>query len=167
MSEGDTISLPELDLEINILDVPGHTSGAIAYYTEKMVFSGDTLFTGGCGRLFEGTPTQMYSSLSKIKKLPTKTLVYCGHEYTIPNLQFAAAVEIDNKAIQRRLDLAQKTRDENQPTVPATLEIEKQTNPFLRCNEQSVINTASIRAGRVLDNPAEVFATIRNWKDSF
>ena len=167
VSEGDIISLPELDLEINILDVPGHTSGAIAYYTEKMVFSGDTLFTGGCGRLFEGSPTQMYSSLSKIKKLPTKTLVYCGHEYTIPNLQFAAAVEIDNKTIQRRLDLAQKTRDENQPTVPATLKIEKQTNPFLRCNEQSVINTASIRAGRALDNPAEVFATIRNWKDSF
>ena len=167
VSEGDIISLPELDLEINILDVPGHTSGAIAYYTEKMVFSGDTLFTGGCGRLFEGSPTQMYSSLSKIKKLPTKTLVYCGHEYTIPNLQFAAAVEIDNKIIQRRLELAQKTRDENQPTVPATLEIEKQTNPFLRCNKQSVINTASMRAGRTLDNPAEVFATIRNWKDSF
>jgi len=165
--EGDVISLPKLGLEINILDVPGHTSGAIAYYTEKMVFSGDTLFTGGCGRLFEGSPTQMYSSLSKIKKLPTKTLIYCGHEYTIPNLQFAAAVEIDNKTIQRRLDLAQKTRDKNQPTVPATLEIEKQTNPFLRCNEQSVINSASIRVGRALDNPAEVFATIRNWKDSF
>ena len=167
VGEGDIISLPELDLEINILDVPGHTSGAIAYYTKKMLFSGDTLFTGGCGRLFEGSPTQMYASLSKIKKLPTKTLVYCGHEYTIPNLQFATAVEIDNKAIQRRLDIAQKTRNENLPTVPATLEIEKQTNPFLRCNEQSVINAASMRAGKALDNPAEVFATIRDWKDSF
>jgi hydroxyacylglutathione hydrolase len=167
VGEGDIISLSELGLNISLLDVPGHTSGAVAYYTEKMVFSGDTLFTAGCGRLFEGSPAQMYSSLSKIKELPNETLVYCGHEYTVSNLQFAAAVESDNRTIQKRLDKARKTREQNQPTVPATLEIEKQTNPFLRCSEQSVINTASMRVGRTLDNPIEVFATIRIWKDSF
>ncbi len=103
VGEGDVVSLPELDLNLNILDVPGHTSGAIAYYTDKIVFSGDTLFTAGCGRLFEGTPPQMHASLSKFKSLADETLLYCGHEYTLSNLQFASTVEPDNKAIQVRL----------------------------------------------------------------
>ena len=166
MSEGDIINLSELGLNIRILDVPGHTSGAIAYYTEKMLFSGDTLFTAGCGRLFEGSPAEMYQSLSKIKKLSDDVLVYCGHEYTVSNLEFASTVEKNNKSIQKRLSMALQTRKMGQPTVPTSLEIEKQTNPFLRCEEESVINAASKRAGRILDNPVEVFATIRSWKDS-
>ena len=166
VSEGDSINFPELGLKIRVLDVPGHTSGAIAYYTEKMIFTGDTLFTGGCGRLFEGTPAEMYHSLTKIKELPDDTHIYCGHEYTVSNLKFASIVEKNNKSIQKRLDMSEQMRRINQPAVPASIEVEKRTNPFLRCEEESVINAASERAGRKLDNPVEVFATIRSWKDS-
>jgi hydroxyacylglutathione hydrolase len=167
VGEGDVVSLPELDLNLAILDVPGHTAGAVAYYADNMVFSGDTLFTAGCGRMFEGTPPQMHASLSKFKTLPDDTLVYCGHEYTVANLQFAASVEPDNTAIQERLKLAQQTRNENHPTVPATLAQEKETNPFLRCEQANVIHAAADYSGKTLDEPAEVFAAIRSWKDNF
>ena len=167
VGEGDTIFVSELDMEIQILDVPGHTSGAVAYYTRNMVFSGDTLFAAGCGRLFEGTAEQMYASLSKIKNLPSQTLLFCGHEYTVANLKFAATVENGNDMIKERLAEAIKKREGMQPTLPTTLETENQTNPFLRCNEKSVIDSASNYAGRSLDNPVDVFATIRDWKDSF
>jgi len=167
VGEGDIVSLPELDLNLEILDVPGHTSGAVAYYSDEMVFSGDTLFTAGCGRMFEGTPPQMHASLSKFKALADETLLYCGHEYTVANLKFAAAVEPDNKAIQERLQLAEETRSINQPTVPATLAEEKTTNPFLRCDDQAVITAASDYMGKNMEKPAEVFAAIRQWKDNF
>ena len=167
VGEGDVISLPELNLELNILDVPGHTSGAIAYYAEGMVFSGDTLFTAGCGRLFEGTPPQMHASLSKFKSLPDATLLYCGHEYTVSNLQFAKNVEPDNLAIQQRLAQAILTRNNNQPTVPATLKLEKETNPFLRCEVTNVIEAAITHTGKSLSEPADIFAAIRHWKDTF
>ena len=167
VGEGDIVSLPELDLNLNILDVPGHTSGAVAYYTNEMVFSGDTLFTAGCGRMFEGTPPQMHASLSKFKALADETLLYCGHEYTVANLKFAAAVEPDNKAIQERLQLAEEARSLNQPTVPATLAEEKITNPFLRCEKPAVISAASNFLGKSLHEPSEVFAAVRQWKDNF
>jgi len=167
VSEGDVINLPELGLNIRVLDVPGHTSGAIAYYAEKIIFSGDTLFAAGCGRLFEGTPAEMHHSLMKIKELPDDTLVYCGHEYTVSNLKFASIVEKNNESIQKRLAMAEKARKMNRPTVPTSLKTERETNPFLRCKEESIINAASKRAGRKIDNPTEVFATIRSWKDSF
>lgn len=167
VGEGDVISLDELNLELNILDVPGHTSGAVAYYTEGMVFSGDTLFTAGCGRMFEGTPPQMHASLSKFKTLSDETLIYCGHEYTVSNLKFAANVEPENEAIQRRLIQTKQLRDKNQPTIPSTLKIEKETNPFLRCEQTSVINAAANHSGKKLDKPHEVFAEIRSWKDNF
>ena len=167
VSEGDMITLDELGLKINVIDVPGHTLGAVAYYARGMLFSGDTLFTAGCGRLFEGTAEQMYNSLSKINALPNQTLIFCGHEYTVANLKFAAAVESDNKIIKKRLDEALKRRKKGLPTVPATLKIENQTNPFLRCNEQSIIDSVSNHAGKSINDPVEVFATIRNWKDSF
>lgn len=167
VGEGDVVPLAELDLTLNILDVPGHTSGAIAYYAEGMVFSGDTLFTAGCGRMFEGTPPQMHASLSKFKSLPENTLLYCGHEYTVSNLQFAENVEPDNKAIQVRLIQAKQSREQNQPTVPSTLKTEKETNPFLRCEQASVIDAANQHSGKIFDVPYEVFATLRLWKDSF
>lgn len=167
VAEGDIISLPELDLKLNILDVPGHTLDAIAYYANGMVFSGDTLFTAGCGRMFEGTPPQMHASLSKFKTLPDDTLLYCGHEYTVSNLQFAATVEPENKAIQQRLIHARQLRDKGQATVPAILAIEKQTNPFLRCEEPSVIDAASQHSDNRIEKAHEVFAAIRSWKDSF
>jgi hydroxyacylglutathione hydrolase len=167
VGEGDSISLPELDLALSILDVPGHTSGAVAYYAKGMVFSGDTLFAAGCGRMFEGTPPQMHASLSKFKTFPDDTLLYCGHEYTLSNLQFAATVEPENKAIQERLIQVKHLRDKDLATVPATLALEKTTNPFLRCEQASVINAADQHSGNKLELPHEVFAAIRSWKDSF
>ena len=167
VGEGDVVSLPELALDLEIIDVPGHTSGAIAYYTDDMVFSGDTLFTAGCGRMFEGTPPQMHASLSKFKTLPDNTLLYCGHEYTVGNLKFAASVEPENKAIQERLKLAEHARKLNQPTVPSTLAEEKQTNPFLRCEDLDVISAASHFAGKNLNEASDVFSAVRQWKDNF
>lgn len=167
VGEGDIVKLSELDLTLNVMDVPGHTAGAVAYYDEHRIFSGDTLFTAGCGRMFEGTPPQMHASLSKFKTLPDTTLLYCGHEYTVANLKFAAAVEPENIAIKERLELAEKARKQNQPTVPASLAEEKQTNPFLRCEEPSVIEAATHYASKTLNDPTEVFATVRNWKDNF
>ncbi len=167
VAEGDIVSLPELDLELNILDVPGHTSGAVAYYTNDMIFSGDTLFAAGCGRMFEGTPSLMHASLSKFKTLSGKTLLYCGHEYTVANLQFASAVEPENKAIQERLIQTKQLRENNLPTVPTTLALELETNPFLRCEHNNIINTAKQHSGKELAKPYEVFAEIRSWKDSF
>ena len=167
VGEGDTVSLPELDLTLTILDVPGHTSGAIAYYADGMVFSGDTLFAAGCGRIFEGTPPQMHTSLSKFKTLPDDTLLYCGHEYTVSNLQFAATVEPENTLIQECLSQAKETREKGLPTVPTTLKIEKQTNPFLRCEQLDVIEAAEKISGRKLNEAHEVFAAVRSWKDTF
>jgi hydroxyacylglutathione hydrolase len=167
VGEGDIVLLKELDLELKILDVPGHTSGAVAYHAENMVFSGDTLFTAGCGRMFEGTPPQMHASLSKFKALPDETKLYCGHEYTVANLQFATVVEPQNTAIEQRLFEAKTLRGNNKPTIPSTLAIEKQTNPFLRCEEPDVINAARKQSGKNLEQPHEVFAAIRSWKDNF
>ena len=167
VGEGDVVSLPELALELKLLDVPGHTSGAIAYYSDNFVFSGDTLFTAGCGRLFEGTPAQMHASLSKFKNLSDDTLLYCGHEYTVANLQFALAVEPDNMTIEQRLDEAIEARRKDLPTVPASLAIEKQTNPFLRCERPEVMQSAANQSGQNLSTPTEIFTAVRQWKDNF
>lgn len=167
VGEGDTVVLDELDLTFNILDVPGHTSGAIAYYNDDMVFSGDTLFAAGCGRLFEGTPPQMHASLSKFKNLADNTLLYCGHEYTVANLKFAAVVEPENETIQSRLKQAVKLRKQGLPTLPSTITIEKQTNPFLRCEFDSVIKAATQHSGKKPILSHDVFAAVRQWKDSF
>lgn len=167
VKEGDTLPFPEVNLILNVLDVPGHTSGAVAYYNSDIVFSGDTLFTAGCGRMFEGTPPQMHSSLEKFKSLDKNTLLYCGHEYTEANLKFAHAVEPENLAIQTRQKQIKQLREQNQPTVPATLSIELDTNPFLRCREKSVVLAASEYAQKSLSEPHEVFAALRQWKDNF
>ena len=167
VSEGDIVALPELNINLEILDVPGHTSGAIAYYTNSIVFSGDTLFAGGCGRIFEGTSSQMYASLTKFKTLPANTLLYCGHEYTVKNLKFAASIEPQNTFIHKRLEHAQRSRKSNRPTVPTTLLEESRSNPFLRCEEPNVISAASDFFGKNLNNAVDVFTAIRQWKDNF
>lgn len=167
VAEGDVVSIPELNLDLKILDVPGHTAGAVAYYTDEFVFSGDTLFTGGCGRMFEGTAPQMYHSLKKFTSLADETLLYCGHEYTEANLRFALSVEPDNTDLQERLDEVQQRRQQHEVTVPASLELEKLTNPFLRCELDSVINAAASHSGKTLRAPHEVFAAVRQWKDNF
>ena len=166
VSEGDCVRLPELNLELTVIDVPGHTAGHVAYYGAESLFCGDTLFACGCGRLFEGTPQAMHQSLSKLARLPDATLVYCAHEYTLDNIRFAKVVEPDNpNLLQREID-DRNSRAKRQPTVPSRLELEKRTNPFLRSAVPAVIAAAQRYAGRALHEPWQVFAVVRAWKDA-
>ena len=129
--DGDKIALDEFDLQLRVLEIPGHTLEHIAYYGHEVLFCGDTLFTGGCGRLFEGTPSQMCHSLNKLTQLADETLIYCGHEYTASNLKFARAVEPENADLLARIQKVDACVAQNIPTVPATMAEEKRTNPFL------------------------------------
>jgi hydroxyacylglutathione hydrolase len=166
LKEGDSVYLSELSLRLSILDIPGHTAGHIAYYGANLLFCGDTLFSCGCGRLFEGTAQQMYISLNKLAKLPDETGVYCGHEYTLANINFARLVEPENQAITQLQISAEKQRKSNLPTLPSTIAMEKACNPFLRCNQPEVIRNASNYAGKSLTDPVSVFAAIREWKNN-
>jgi hydroxyacylglutathione hydrolase len=167
LAEGDRFEVPGLGISLETLDIPGHTAGHIALWGEGMVFSGDTLFACGCGRLFEGTAAQMMASLAKLARLPGDTRVYCGHEYTVANIRFAQAVEPRNRALDARKerDTAKQLRGE--PTLPSTIAEELATNPFLRCSQPEVIASAQKHAGRDLHDPIEVFAEIRAWKNAF
>ena len=167
LAQGDTIVVPGLDLELSVLDIPGHTAGHIAFVGKDLVFSGDTLFAAGCGRLFEGTPTQMLSSLDKLAALPGNTAVYCGHEYTLSNLRFALAVEPGRDALLQRQMREQAKRDRGVPTLPSTMTEELSTNPFLRADEASVRTAVERHAGRPLRDRVGVFAELRAWKNSF
>jgi len=170
LAEGDRITVPGLDLVLDVLDVPGHTAGHIAYVDaadEAFVFCGDTLFACGCGRLFEGTAEQMSASLAKLARLPDPTRAYCAHEYTLANIRFAEAVEPGNRALAERKARDSAKRSRGEPTVPSTIGEERATNPFLRCEEPEVIASAERHAGRRLAGPVEVFAEIRAWKNSF
>ncbi|WP_300435270.1 hydroxyacylglutathione hydrolase [Zoogloea sp.] len=167
VGEGDVVRLPGLGVELRVFDIPGHTAGHVGYYGESALFCGDTLFAAGCGRLFEGTPAQMFDSLQKLAALPGDTRVYCTHEYTLSNLAFAAAVEPANGAISERIAASEAMRAQNQPTVPFPLSGEMLTNPFLRTHEPAVIRQAETQAGRSLTSPVEVFAALREWKNRF
>lgn len=167
LREGDRVSIAPLPIELSVLDIPGHTAGHIAYVGHDMLFCGDTLFACGCGRLFEGTPAQMVASLAKLAALPDETQVYCGHEYTLANLRFALAVEPHSPALVARNQADGEKRARNLPTLPSAIGLERATNPFLRCKEPAVIEAANRRAGRRLDGEVNVFATIREWKNSF
>lgn len=163
LGEGETISFGSQTARV--LFVPGHTSGHIAFWFDeaKAVFCGDTLFALGCGRLFEGTPAQMWSSLAKLRALPDDTAVYCGHEYTLSNARFAVTVEPDNRDLQARAKAIAATRERGEPTIPTTIGLEKRTNPFLRADVPAV--QAAI--GMAGADPVEVFAEIRRRKDNF
>jgi hydroxyacylglutathione hydrolase len=172
LAEGARFTVPGIALEVTVLDVPGHTRGHIAYVAEgaggKWLFCGDTLFAGGCGRLFEGTPAQMAASLAKLAGLPGDTKVYCAHEYTMANLGFAAAVEPDNEALQWRLASEAGKRSDNVPTIPSTIELERATNPFLRASAPGIVASLE-QAGRIRPGatPTELFAALREWKNAF
>jgi hydroxyacylglutathione hydrolase len=165
--ENDEVDLSLLNLRLRVLDIPGHTKGHIAYYGNRMLFCGDTLFSAGCGRLFEGTAEQMFASLSKLADLPDDTLVYCAHEYTAANLRFAQTVEADNQDIKRRIIEIASLREKNQPSLPGLMKLEKLTNPFLRCNMDSVIKSVQHKFDKKLTTPSAVFQTLRAWKDKF
>ena len=171
LGEGDSVELPDVGLSLNVLDVPGHTAGHIAYAGKAagrpVLFCGDTLFAGGCGRLFEGTPAQMTDSLRKLGTLPEDTSVFCAHEYTLANLRWALAVEPANRTLQQWYERAQQLRAEGVPTLPSWIGQERATNPFLRIQEVDVAKAAAAWAGRVLSSPVDVFASLREWKNNF
>lgn len=160
-----------LDHELEVFEVPGHTSGHIAYFHDDTqvpwLLSGDTLFAAGCGRLFEGTASQMFGSLQRLAALPASTKVYCTHEYTLSNLRFARAVEPENPDVAERLEQVIRLREAKRITLPSDLRTERATNPFLRCSEPRVVAAASRHADRPLDTAEVVFAALRAWKDSF
>ncbi len=172
LSEGDTADIPELGLQLSVLDVPGHTAGHIAYVSQTApgqhwLFCGDTLFAGGCGRLFEGTPAQMTASLAKFEALADDTRVYCAHEYTVSNLRFAVAAEPDNAAVAQRLADAMAMRERGEATVPSTLALEKATNPFLRYREPGIVESLRTEGRLQQDDPVAAFAALREWKNSY
>ncbi|MCS6857440.1 MAG: hydroxyacylglutathione hydrolase [Sandaracinaceae bacterium] len=161
--DGDTIQ--GLGYPFQVMEVPGHTIGAITYVGPGFAFTGDTLFLAGCGRVFEGTMDGMYASLMRLATLPQSTLLYVGHEYTQSNLRFAQWVEPNNQDLAKRIKLVSHLRAHGQPTVPSTLKEELATNPFLRCSSSEVMAFAASRG--VIGSEAEVFAEIRRAKDAF
>ena len=169
LHEGDVVSLTSPALKLSVLDVPGHTAGHIAYVAadEHWLFCGDTLFAGGCGRLFEGTAEQMTQSLEKITALPDNTKVYCAHEYTVSNLRFAVAAEPDNQRTAERLAAAQALRARGVSTVPSTIGEEKLTNPFLRYREKSITELLKISGRLQKEDPIAAFAALREWKNVY
>jgi len=167
LAEGDRIDVPGIGLSLETIDIPGHTAGHIALFGGAMVFCGDTLFACGCGRLFEGTPAQMVASLGKLARLPGDTRVYCGHEYTLANIRFAEAVDPGNAELAARKAREGAKREKGAPTLPSTVADELATNPFLRCDEPAIIAAAARHAGRALKGRVEVFAALREWKNSF
>ncbi len=162
-SDGDQFSLGETDFKI--IHIPGHTLGHIAFYSQKnnLVFTGDTLFSLGCGRIFEGTFEQMFESLEKIKKLPKNTMMYCGHEYTKKNGQFCIGIDRENEKLQDRIKNIDNKTQKNLPTIPITLGEELETNIFLRCENKKIKNKLKMNNASKL----EVFTKLRNLKDQF
>jgi hydroxyacylglutathione hydrolase len=162
LTEADTLTFE--GSEVRVLEIPGHTLGAIAYLVSGCLFSGDTLFLAGCGRVFEGTLPMMQESLAKLRALPVDTKVYPGHEYTLSNLRFALSIEPDNRVVQDRKRWAELKGERNEPTVPATLTAERLSNPFLRWDAPDVIATAKT-LGATDTSPAEIFGALRKAKD--
>ena len=171
VQEGDRIIFA--DEEALVLENPGHTTGAISFFMEAQekepphVYTGDTLFLGGCGRLFEGTPDAMWQSMLVLRQLPPETMVHCGHEYTLANLRFAQHLEPLNDAIRIRIASVEERRNQSLPTVPAPLEIELKTNPFLRADDPQLIQSISDRFDENLSPGAATFTFIRSLKDTF
>ena len=171
LAQGDTVNV--LGLEFQVIDVPGHTAGHIAYYCADMdgaplLFCGDTLFSGGCGRLFEGTPAQMLDSLDRLAALPGNTRVCCTHEYTLSNLKFARAVEPGNAALLHYSSQCEALRAQNQPTLPSQMALERDINPFLRVRQSQVAQAAQGYDAQVsLDDAVAVLAALRQWKNEF
>ncbi len=166
LEEQDVVEFAQRKADVYF--VPGHTKAHIAYYFPPInegewgeLFCGDTIFAGGCGRLFEGTPTQMVDSIGKLRNLPDTTRIWCAHEYTLNNLKFALTVDVDNQELQKRFKQVTLDRENNIPTVPTTMEMEKLTNPFLRWDD------SNITSAMALEEPARVFGRLRGMKDNF
>ncbi|MBN4053727.1 hydroxyacylglutathione hydrolase [Haliea sp. AH-315-K21] len=172
LHEGDSIVAG--NTRFAVLEIPGHTLDHIAYFADAesdqlpTLFCGDTLFAGGCGRIFEGTPVMMYDSLQKLAALNPATQVYCAHEYTLSNLAFAEAVLPEDSALQQRIQLEKEKREYDIPTVPSSISVELETNPFLRAENQAIIDAVRSQSGNQrVTRPDEVFAILRQLKDDF
>lgn len=170
--EGETVSA--LGLSFEVLEIPGHTLDHIAFYlpacaalAQGAVFCGDTLFAGGCGRIFEGEPAMMHKSLAKLEALAAPTLVFCAHEYTLANLGFALAVEPDNADLQARLETTRAMRDALRPSLPSNIALERRTNPFLRCQNKVLAQIVAAHSGKQAQSEIDTFAQLRAWKDNF
>lgn len=166
---GDRVA--SLGLQFEVIEVPGHTAGHVAYYGAEvdpapLLFCGDTLFSAGCGRLFEGTAAQMLASLKKLAALPDATRICCAHEYTLNNLKFAVAVDTDNLVLKACLAGAELARSRQQPTLPSTLALERQINPFLRTDQHTIVSAVQ-RFDASVSDQLSVFAALRQWKNEF
>ena len=175
VGDGDTVRIPELDLAFAVIALPGHTLTHIAFHDHGganhgpsgHLFCGDTLFSLGCGRLFEGTPEQMLNSLDRLAALPASTLVCCGHEYTVSNGAFATVVDPDNLALQARMDAVRIAREAGLPSLPSTLASELECNPFLRVDAPAVRTAVERHGDRSSADRVQTFAALRSWKDGF
>lgn len=165
VGEGECVEVGGWSFEV--MEIPGHTLSHIAFHGHGALLCGDTLFSLGCGRLFEGTPSQMHRSLSRLAALPETTQVCCGHEYTLGNAAFALTVEPGNTALQRRAAEVRTLRDQGRPTLPSALASELACNPFLRTHVEAVAASVAQRLGREPVDAVEVFAELRRWKDGF
>ncbi len=163
LAEGDEIDLPEIDLSLQAMWLPGHTLGHIAYFNDHYLFCGDTLFGAGCGRLFEGTPAQMLQSLERLKKLNVNTQVFCTHEYTAKNIAFALTLEPDNEDLQARANAVKLVRQRQLPSLPSNIALELATNPFLRCNHASIIKNSNA----LNQDELSVFTAIRTLRNHY
>ena len=168
VGESDKFSLIGIDFEV--IEIPGHTLDHLAFYSfndgNPILFCGDTLFAGGCGRVFEGTFKQMFKSLKKISKYPKETKVFCGHEYTLSNLKFALEVDKDNELLKNEFIDVEKLVSLGKPSLPTNLEKEFKLNPFLRCNDANIKNKI-IQKFDIMDDELEIFTALRKWKDNF
>ena len=173
VQQGTVVQVPAMGLSLRVIDIPGHTAGHVAYYCTPpdqapLLFCGDTLFSGGCGRVFEGTPAQMWTSLQTLAALPPETRVCCAHEYTLSNLKFACAVEPQNAVLLHHRAVCEDLRAQQQPTLPSTVALERQINPFLRTSVPAVIEAArSFDPSIDPTDAVAVFAALREWKNNF
>jgi len=167
LREGDRVVLDALGLAFNVWEMPGHTLGQIAYVTDGFVLCGDTLFSAGCGRLFEGTAAQLHGSLARLAQLPAPTRVYCTHEYTLANLAFAATVEPARAEVQEEIERVRALRRNGRPSLPSTIGHELRINPFLRTGDPDLAAAVERHAGSALAGDLAVFTALRRWKDGF
>jgi hydroxyacylglutathione hydrolase len=163
VTDKQIVQLTNLDLKLEVIELPGHTLGHVAYYGANSLFCGDTLFGAGCGRLFEGTPTQMFNSLKKLAHLPPATAVYCAHEYTERNLQFALTLEPNNQDLTDRINQTKTLRAANKPSLPSNIDLELRTNPFLRCDSVEIAGTVGLKGRELI----EIFTAIRQARNQF
>ena len=167
VSEGDRFKLSGIKQEISVLETPGHTLDHLTYVCDGHIFCGDTLFSAGCGRLFEGSAAQMHASFQKLLVFPDDTLLYGGHEYTVSNMTFARHIEPDNPVLKQEEARIQALRESDTPSLPTSIALEKKINPFVRVSEPIIKTIAEKKVGRPLSSLEDVFAILRSWKDSF